>query len=138
MFFFDWFKSKKPRFRPEIIEVAGSPPDRRLENHSILFEFHVTENDYARILARARFHGTQPEADSRWAAWRHLAIDHCLARPVQESGDPQSTKAVGKWDGGDFRLIKFNPPPDEQAVAQIIRSYLKNSPRSLLCFIANL
>lgn len=122
-----------PRTIPEIDEPED--PRSRINGNAILFEFHVTETGYARFLARAHFNGKSPTHDVRWLTWHTLAVLHCLATEPKGRSS-KLTKSVALWDGGKLRQIGFRT--NEKDAARSIRSYLKNPPNSLLCFIGHL
>jgi hypothetical protein len=115
--------------------MEDSCNDSLLPNHSILFEFHVTtEAGSARILARARFHGAEPEDDLRWKTWHDIAVHHCHADKVKEVDNAKETRSVAKWPFKN--KIKKNTPVDE--VANLVRIFLQKPPNTLTCFIGHL
>ena len=123
-----------PKSIPKIREQEN--PKSRISGYAILFEFHVTEaGNHARILARAHFNKKTAEQDVRWLAWREIALTHCLAKEVKNSPS-KLTKSVAMWDGGKLQQIRFDT--DETIAAKHIRSFLKNPPKSLTCFIGHI
>jgi len=117
---------KKRHYR----EPNGAIQDSRLKDYSILFEFHVTENNYARILARARLNPRR-----RWNAWLNAALNICHGTPVQNRR-AVITKSVALLRDCTFNAIEFNSRP--AVVAPIIRRFLANPSQDLRCFIRHL
>jgi hypothetical protein len=101
----------------------------------MLFEFHVTDAGSARILARARFRGEEPEDDLRWKTWHDIAVNHCHADEVKEAENAEDTRSVAKWPL-KAEINPDNTPIDE--VANLIREFLQDPPVSLTCFIGHL
>lgn len=122
-----------PKSIPKIREQEN--PKSRINPYAILFEFHVTTGNYARILARAHFNEKMAEQDVRWLAWRDIALLHCMAKEPEERRS-KYTKSVALWDGGELGQIRF--ATKEIDAAAHIRSYLKNPPKSLTCFIGHI
>lgn len=124
-----------PKHISRIIRPSGRT-ESILADDLILFEFHVSEGGYARILARAYFSGKKPKDDFRWRTWHDIAVYHCHAKEVGDGQEPKHTKSVALWDGGALQRIALNSRFQE--TAKNIKSYLRNQPLSLTCFIGHL
>ena len=99
----------------------------RLQAKKLLFEFHVTMSDGARILLRAAWKPAPPAPANNpelinFLRWRDLAIE-LGAENVQEKGKPITSKSVAKWSDGPLASIRFGTPPIQAAAA--INEFLK-------------
>jgi hypothetical protein len=110
----------------KIMQLPNEEAISRLEKYAILFEFHVTTNDKARILARGRYNPT----DKRWQGWFDLADKGKADKP---RNTPNKTRSVARWD---LEQIKFTTSALQ--TAKSIKAYLKNPPQSLTYFIGHL